>query len=100
MGFLRPVDERAYVMRFVNFEFNASRGDVVEVTLPGRAANVLLLDPFNFRDFRSRRSYRYRGGFFRGSPVRLAVPQCGHWYVVVTDPHGGIVSASARLLSA
>jgi hypothetical protein len=45
----------------------------------------------------SGRSFRYHGGHFKASPVRLGVPHHGDWTAVVT-PTGGHVSASARVL--
>lgn len=59
------------------------RGETVEVTLSGSAANVLLLDSSNYSAFRSGRLHRYIGGLATRSPVPLAIPSNGHWYVVI-----------------
>ena len=74
-------------------------GDVVEVTLRGTEANVLLLDSGNLAAYRAGRRYHYRGGHYRQSPVRLPVPYPGSWHVVV-DLGGspGSVNASVRVL--
>lgn len=76
------------------------RGDVVEVTLHGNQANVVLLDSSNYSAFRSGRQYRYSGGLATSSPVRLAVPNAGHWYAVAFIPEGynGQARANFRVL--
>jgi hypothetical protein len=58
------------------------RGDVVEVTLTN-GANVRLLDHSNFNAYRQGRKHRYTGGLARKSPVRLQIPNSGHWHAVV-----------------
>jgi Domain of unknown function (DUF1883) len=74
-------------------------GDVVEVTLRGTEANVLLLDSSNLAAYKARRRYRYRGGHYRRSPVRLPVPRTGTWHVVVDlGGYPGSVNASVRVL--
>lgn len=86
-------------MNHLNYEFDASEGDVAEVTLD-RAANVLLMDSANYIDYKHGGSYRYYGGYATKSPVRMAVPTTGHWHVVIDLGGGaGQVRASARLLS-
>ena len=75
------------------------RGNVVEVTLSGSAANVRLLDSGNLQSFKSGRKHRYYGGLARKSPVRLVVPHSGTWYVTV-DLQGlrGTVRSSVRVI--
>lgn len=74
-------------------------GDVVEVTLSGNAANVRLLDNSNFQSYRNGRQHRYYGGLARTSPVRLQIPNTGHWHVVVDmQGLGGTTRASFRLI--
>ena len=87
-------------MNFLKTEVSADRGDVVEVTLSGNAANVKLLDASNFASYQRGQAHRYYGGFFTSSPARISVPTTGHWYVVV-DLGGrtGRVNASVRVLS-
>ncbi|MCB1327327.1 MAG: DUF1883 domain-containing protein [Spirochaetales bacterium] len=87
-------------MRFVQHDLGQrSKGEVVEVQLKGNAANVRLLDNANLSYYRRGQRHRYLGGLARQSPVRLAIPSSGHWYVVV-DMQGlaGRVESSARLL--
>jgi hypothetical protein len=84
---------------FLHKEFDLSAEDVVEVTLD-HAANVQLLDPPNYEAYRTGRQYRYYGGYFTTSPVRLAAPQAGHWHLVIDlGGNAGRVRASARILS-
>jgi hypothetical protein len=74
-------------------------GAVVEIRLSGNAANVRLLDRSNFGAFKNGRSHRYVGGHVKRSPIRLQVPQSGHWYVTVD--YGGFAGrgrASVRVL--
>ena len=75
------------------------RGQRVQVTLSGNAANVRLMDSSNFQSYKSGRSHRYAGGLIKRSPVVLGVPNSGHWYVTV-DLQGlrGTVNSSVRVL--
>ena len=77
-----------------------SAGAVVEVALTGNAANVMLLDSSNFSSYESGQSFRYVGGHYTRSPIRLTTPTAGHWYVLI-DYGGGAGSgtASVRLLA-
>jgi hypothetical protein len=75
------------------------RGDVVEVTLKGSAANVRLLDSSNFDRYRRGQQHSYRGGLATKSPVRLGVPSSGRWHLVV-DMQGlrGTTNSSVRVI--
>jgi hypothetical protein len=75
------------------------RGQVVEVTLKGNAANVRLMDYSNFQSYKNGRRHKYYGGFAKRSPVRLQVPNSGKWYVTI-DMQGlrGSVRTSVRTL--
>jgi hypothetical protein len=75
------------------------RGEIVEVTLRGSAANVLLVDSTNRRNYEAGRRARYVGGLVRRSPYRIAIPRAGHWHVLVTmDGLRGRTSAAVRVL--
>ena len=71
-----------------------------EVTLSS-GANVRLLDSSNFQTYRRGGRHQYHGGLARQSPVRLAIPNGGHWHVVV-DMQGltGSTRASFRVINA
>lgn len=75
------------------------RGDVIEVTLAGSAANVRLLDSSNFQRYRQGREHRYHGGLAQRSPARLAIPSSGSWHLVV-DMQGlrGTTRSSVRVI--
>ena len=62
---------------------NLSRGNIVEVTLRGNAANVLLLDTSNYNNYKNGRRYRYYGGYVKISPYRVVVPNDGRWFIVI-----------------
>lgn len=78
---------------------NKNRGDIVEITLQGSAANVRLMDSSNYQSYKNGRRHRYTGGLAKQSPVRLQIPSSGHWYVTV-DMQGlrGTVRSSIRML--
>lgn len=86
-------------MDFLNYEFDATPNDVIEVTLD-RAANVQLLDPSNYEAYRNKRAYHYWGGHATRSPIILKIPHPGHWHVVIDLGGGaGQVRAAARLVA-
>ena len=71
-------------MNFQHYDLgHRSKGEAVVVTLSGSAANVRLMDSSNFQSYRSGRNHRYFGGLAKSSPVRLVVPNSGHWHVTV-----------------
>jgi len=87
-------------MNFTHYDIGwQSKGTVIEITLKGSAANVRLMNNSNFQSYKSGRSHRYQGGLVKRSPVRLAVPSSGHWYVTV-DMAGlsGNARSSVRIL--
>jgi len=87
-------------MRFLKYEVDAGLQDIVEVTLSAQA-NVLLLDSTNYHSYRRGGRFHYQGGWATSSPMRLAPPHEGHWYVVVDrGGRAGRVSAGVRVLSA
>lgn len=87
-------------MNFTHYDLkNRKRGEIVEVTLSGSAANVRLMDSSNFQSFRNGRQHRYQGGLITRSPVRLQIPNTGQWHVTV-DMSGlrGTTRSSIRIL--
>lgn len=74
------------------------RGEIVEVTLTA-GANVRLMDSSNFSSYKNGHQHRYYGGLAKRSPIRLAIPNSGHWHVAV-DMQGliGSTRASVRIL--
>ena len=85
-------------MEYLHSELDLSKGDVVEVTLDAQA-NVLLMDSFNFSDYKRGSAYRYYGGHAEKSPVRLVAPSSGKWHLVVDlGGYAGSVRAGVRVL--
>lgn len=77
-----------------------NRGEIVEVTLSGNQANVVLMTSSAFSSFRSTGRVNGVGGLATKSPVRLAIPSSGHWYGVVYLPgFGGRVRAGFRVIT-
>ena len=86
-------------MNFLKYDLgNLKRGQIVEVTL-SKGANVRLMDSSNFSNYTRGRQHRYTGGLAKQSPIRLSVPNSGHWYVAV-DMQGlrGSTNASVRVV--
>jgi Domain of unknown function (DUF1883) len=82
---------------FLHQEFELQAGDIVEVTLDA-PANVMLLDPANFSNYKDGLSYHYHGGYAETSPVRLTTPRSGAWHVVVNlGGYPGRVRAGVRV---
>jgi hypothetical protein len=54
-------------MDYLHHQFEAGPGDVIEVMLD-RAANVQLLDPVNYENYRQGRTFHYEAGGMR--PIR------------------------------
>jgi hypothetical protein len=87
-------------MEYLHQEFDLAEGDVVEVTLAGNAANVLLLDEGNYQTYRQGKPYDYYGGYVRTSPFRIQAPRPGQWHLVVDLGGGaGRVQASGAVIS-
>lgn len=87
-------------MEFLHYTVNAGPDDVVVVSLD-RQANVLLLDESSFAGYQSGRSFNYRGGWQRSSPVRLCPPHQGRWHVVIDlAGRGGTIRSGVQVLCA
>jgi len=87
-------------MDYLHHQFEAGPGDVIEVMLD-RAANVQLLDPVNYENYRQGRTFQYEaGGYATDSPVRFHPPRPGTWHLVIDLGGGaGSVRATARILT-
>ncbi len=87
-------------MQFTHYDLGQKQGgEVVEVSLSGTAANVRLMDSSAFQSFRAGRQHRYYGGHATRSPVRLQIPNSGHWYVVIDlGGYPGSVRSGVRVL--
>lgn len=87
-------------MKFTHYDLGQrERGEIIEVTLRGSAANVRLMDSSNLSSYRSGRRHSYRGGLITKSPYHLQIPNSGHWHITV-DLAGlrGSTNSSIRTL--
>jgi len=87
-------------MEFIHTDLNHLQGGtVVEVTI-SLAANVRVMDAMNFNAYRNGRSFRSYGGYYKTSPVRIAVPHNGHWHLAIDLGGGsGNIRTSVRTIS-
>lgn len=86
-------------MQFIHNDLGQrKRGEIVEVTLTS-GANVRLMDSSNFSNYKNGRRHRFFGGLAKRSPLRLRIPNSGHWHVAI-DVQGlrGSTKASVRML--
>lgn len=86
-------------MQFIHNDLGQRKGgEIVEVSLTS-GANVRLMDSSNFSNYKSGRQHRYTGGLAKKSPIRLQIPNSGHWHVAI-DMQGlsGSTRASVRVL--
>jgi len=87
-------------MNFLHTEEHLSSGDGFEVSLDSQA-NVLLLDDTNFYRYKEGRSYDYRGGLAKQSPIVIRAPYSGRWHLVVDlGGYAGTVRAGVSVLKA
>ena len=87
-------------MNFTHYDIGRKeKGEIIEITLSGSAANVRLMDSSNFQNYRNGKRHTYHGGLAKQSPVRLQVPSSGNWHVTV-DMQGlrGTVRSSVRTM--
>lgn len=87
-------------MKFIHNDLGQrKKGEIVEISLQGSAANVRLMDSSNFSNYKNGRQHRYYGGLAKQSPVRIGIPNSGHWHVTI-DMQGlvGNTKASVRIL--
>ncbi|MBI1341728.1 MAG: DUF1883 domain-containing protein [Terrimonas sp.] len=87
-------------MNFTHYNLgHKQRGEIVEITLSGSAANVRLMDSSNFSNYRSGRQHKYYGGLATKSPIRLPIPSSGQWHVTI-DMQGlrGTTRSSIRMM--
>lgn len=87
-------------MKFNQYDLgNLKKGQIVEVTLKGSAANVRLMNSSNLSSYKNGRRHSYHGGLVTRSPYKIGVPSSGRWYVTI-DMQGlrGSVRSSVRVL--
>ena len=86
-------------MNFIHSDLGVLPAHSVVVVELDTAANVRLLDEVNFSAFQQGRDHRCVGGQAKQSPVRLPVPNAGHWHLTL-DLGGaaGTIRHSVRVI--
>src|SRR5271157_2348025 len=85
-------------MKFLHYTVTAGPSDLVEVRLSG-PANVFLLDPLNYQNYRRRSKFLYHGGYYDGPDAKIKPPFRTEWHIVVDEGGApGEVDASVRVV--
>jgi len=86
--------------RFTHYDLKAQRaGAVIEVTLSA-VNNVRLMTASNFQRFRETLDFKYLGGVAKKSPIRLTIPESGHWHLIVDmEGHHGLADSSVKMIA-
>jgi hypothetical protein len=86
-------------IRFTHYDLKMQRaGTLIEVSL-GAVNNVRLMTDSNFKRFSETQPYKFIGGVTKKSPVRLAIPENGHWHVIVdAEGHHGLADSSVKMV--
>jgi hypothetical protein len=69
-------------MGYLHYEVELEPKDKVQVVLD-HAANVMLLDPANYFQYKQGKECTFYGGYVKQSPVVIPAPHRGHWHVVI-----------------
>lgn len=87
-------------MKYLTYDLGSmKRGERVEVTLKGNAANVRIMDSTNFNNYKKGKKHSYIGGHVTKSPYIAAIPSSGSWHVVIDfGGYAGKVQSSVRKL--
>ena len=87
--------------RYTHYDLKEQRaGAVIEVTLSA-VANVRLLTAGNFQRFTEMLDHKFAGGVAKKSPIRLTIPEAGHWHLVVDmEGHSGLAESSVKMIDA
>ena len=86
-------------MKFSCYDLgNRQKGEIVQVSL-SNVANVRLMDYGNYSKYKNGRSHHFYGGLAKKSPIRIAIPRSGHWYVTIDlGGYSGKVNHSLQVL--
>jgi hypothetical protein len=85
--------------RYTHYDLQEQRaGTVIEITLSA-VANVRLMNAVNFLRFTETLKHQFVGGVAKKSPIRLSLPETGHWHVVVDmEGHKGQVESNVKMI--
>ncbi|NLS21382.1 DUF1883 domain-containing protein [Rhizobium sp. P40RR-XXII] len=87
--------------RYSHYDLREQRaGTVIEITLSA-IANVRLMNGSNFERFTETLKHQFIGGVAKKSPIRLTIPESGHWHLVVDmEGHNGLAESSVKIVDA
>src|SRR4051812_28866032 len=87
--------------RFTHYDLKPQRaGTIIEVTLTA-VNNIRLMTAANFQRFTELLDFKYVGGVAKKSPIRLTIPETGHWHLIVDmEGHHGLAESSVKLIAA
>ncbi len=87
--------------RYSHYDLKEQRaGTVIEITLSA-IANVRLMNSSNFQRFTETLKHQFLGGVAKKSPIRLTIPESGHWHLVVDmEGHNGQAESSVKVVDA
>jgi hypothetical protein len=87
--------------RFTHYDLKEQRaGTIIEVTLSA-VNNVRLMTPTNFQRFKETLDYKYLGGVAKKSPLKLVIPESGHWHMIVDmEGHHGLAESKVKMIAA
>jgi hypothetical protein len=87
--------------RYTHYDLKMQRaGSTIEVTL-NAVANVRLMTSGNFQRFTELLDFQYVGGVARKSPIKFAIPETGHWHLIVDEEgHHGLAGSSVKMTPA
>ena len=89
----------AHSFTYTHYDLDMQRsGSVIEITLSA-IANVRLMTAPNFAAYKQAMKHQFIGGVAKKSPIKLTIPQAGHWHVVVDmEGHHGHAVSSIRII--
>jgi hypothetical protein len=87
--------------RYKHYDLQSQRaGTMIEVTL-NAVNNIRLMTAANFQRFTETLDFKYVGGVAKKSPIRLAIPENGHWHLIVDmEGHHGLAESSVKMINA
>lgn len=87
--------------RFTHYDLKELRvGTTIEVSLNG-VNNVRLMTAANYQRFTELLDFKYLGGVAKKSPIRLSLPETGHWHLIVDmEGHAALAESSVKMLPA
>ena len=83
--------------RYSHYDLREQRaGTVIEITLSA-IANVRLMNDSNFERFTETLKHQFLGGVAKKSPIRLTIPESGHWHVIIDmEGHKSLAESSVK----